>query len=143
MINDRLQYYWITLKTAYSWVSWYIEEHGDEIYDIIDWSMDFMFDEKIREQGINPVILEELRQKRLNKFGEFLVIIIMIAVCLKMIRNATKRSFYEELKFRQRERQRKEFLRSREKNLSENWNVTIATSHTKGAGRGRGQRKSH
>ena len=38
-------------KTAYSWVSWYIEEHDDEIYDMIDWSMDFIFDEKIRDQG--------------------------------------------------------------------------------------------
>ncbi|KAL9978478.1 hypothetical protein ACROYT_G015998 [Oculina patagonica] len=95
VIIDRLQYSWMTVKTAYSWYSWYIEEHSDEIYDMIDWSLDFIFEEKIREQGINPNILEELRQKRLNKFGEFLVILIMSGVCLKMIRNAIKRSFYE------------------------------------------------
>ena len=29
----------------------YIEEHNDEIYDMIDWSLDFIFEEKIREQG--------------------------------------------------------------------------------------------
>ena len=29
----------------------YIEEHSDEIYDMIDWSLDFVFEEKIREQG--------------------------------------------------------------------------------------------
>ena len=28
-----------------------IEEHSDEIYDMIDWSLDFIFEEKIREQG--------------------------------------------------------------------------------------------
>lgn len=38
-------------KTGYSLASRYIEEQNDEIYDMIDWSMDFVFDEKIRDQG--------------------------------------------------------------------------------------------
>ena len=45
--------------------------------------------------GINPDILGELRQKRLNKFGEVLVIVIMSVACLKMSRNAIRKSFYE------------------------------------------------
>ncbi|XP_078352428.1 uncharacterized protein LOC144637165 [Oculina patagonica] len=84
VVRDRLNHHW---SSAISKYFWYIKDYTGEFSKSLDWSLGMMFHEEIKdEQGLNYETETELRQKRLSKVGELVVIVMMSTACLTVIR---------------------------------------------------------
>ncbi|XP_029189305.2 uncharacterized protein LOC114956374 isoform X1 [Acropora millepora] len=67
---------------------WFLDDYIAFMYDTMDWGIGMAFEERVVNDldGVDNQIKEGLRRKFLTKVGEWLVLVLIAAVCLIMIR---------------------------------------------------------
>ncbi|XP_044163034.1 uncharacterized protein LOC122947643 [Acropora millepora] len=85
VVGHRVNHTCSFLKNNYFW---FLDDYIAFMYDTMDWGIGMAFEERVANDldGVDNQIKEGLRRKFLTKVGEWLVLVLIAAVCLIMIR---------------------------------------------------------